>query len=446
MFNHVFHKLFRIGQPGKLPDDPGPILRMGFGLIFVFVVGGFSWMAFAPLEGAVVSEGVVKVRNERIPIQHSKGGVVSGLHVRDGATVKPGQALFEISEPSRLAGFQSSRYQQVSEQARNARLRSEQMFSPRVVFPPSVLSRMDDREVAAIVQQEETVFRNRRDALVTAEAAMKREMALIHQERTQLNERSQMQKEAVQLANEQLVANEDLVSMGFVSRQRLLELRRAQVAEQASAGQLEADRLRADQRLAELDRRIAELRNRYLETAAQELKLSDDRLHQLEQQVSAQQSEVQRDTITATVEGTVINMRSLSVGTTIGPMQSVMEIVPSDDSLFVETPIEPRNIRYLHIGGAADIQVTGWNRRTMPLLRATVDYISADAVHLRDDLTAYVVRLKVDKQQPGGKAPIEPLKPGMQTIVYVRTPSRTILDYLFEPVIDSMRAAFREPT
>ncbi|MFO1320694.1 MAG: HlyD family type I secretion periplasmic adaptor subunit [Burkholderiales bacterium] len=444
MFDNAFHKLFRIGAPGKLPDDPGPILRLGFGLIFVFVVGGLSWMAFAPLEGAIVSEGVVKVRNERIPVQHSKGGVVSALHVRDGVTVKPQQALFEISEPSRLAGFQSSRYQQISERARNARLRSEQMFSPRVVFPPAVLSRMDDSEVVAIVQQEETVFRNRRDALVTAEAAMKREMALIHQERVQLNERSQMQKEAVLLANEQLSANEDLVSMGFVSRQRILELKRAQVAEQASAGQLEADRLRADQRLADLDRRVAELRNHYLETAAQELKASDDRLHQLEQQVSAQQSEVQRDTITAPVEGTVINMRSLSVGTTVGPMQTVMEIVPSDDSLFVETPVEPRNIRYLHLGGSADIQVTGWNRRTMPLLKATVDYISADAVHLRDDLTAYVVRLKVDRQQPG-KVTLEPLKPGMQTIVYVRTPSRTILDYLFEPVIDSMRAAFREP-
>ena len=52
MFDNAFHKLFRIGKPGKLPDDPGPILRLGFGLIFVFVVGGLSWMAFAPLEGA----------------------------------------------------------------------------------------------------------------------------------------------------------------------------------------------------------------------------------------------------------------------------------------------------------------------------------------------------------------------------------------------------------
>ncbi len=437
------HFIFRIGTPGKPPEDPGPILRWGFMLIGVFVFGGLAWMAMAPLEGAVVSEGVVKVRNERIPVQHPKGGIVSALRVKDGMSVRPGQSLFEISEPARLAGFQSIRYQHISETARNARLRSEQMLSSSVVFPPTVLGRAEDPEVAQMVQQEETVFRNRRDALLMAEQAMRREMSLIREERVQLNERSRMQKEAVSLATEQLTANEDLVALGFVSRQRMLELKRAQVSEQASAGQLEADRLRADQRLAELDRRVAELRNQFFEGVAQELKASDDRLHQLEQSMSAQQTEVQRDTITAPVEGTVMNMRSLSVGTAIAPMQTVMEIVPSDDSLFVEIPIQPRDIRYVHIGGRADVQISGWNRRTMPMLEASVDYISADVMRVRDDLTAYIVRLKI--QKPMSKGETEPLKPGMQTIVYVRTPAKTILDYLLEPLIDSMRSAFREP-
>jgi HlyD family type I secretion membrane fusion protein len=229
-----------------------------------------------------------------------------------------------------------------------------------------------------------------------------------------------------------------------VSRQRVLELKRTQVAERASAGELQAERLRADQRIAELDRRIAEQRNRFQENVAQELKSSDDRLYQLEQQVSAQRTEVQRDTITAPMDGTVMNLRSVSVGSALGPLQTVMEIVPTDDSQYIEVPIEPKDIRHVHVGGRADIQVTGWNRRTMPLLTATVDYVSADALKVRDTLTAYVVRLKVEKAASTGLT--EPLKPGMQTMVYVRTPSRTILDYMLEPVIDSMRTAFREPT
>ncbi|MBI1394530.1 MAG: HlyD family type I secretion periplasmic adaptor subunit [Betaproteobacteria bacterium] len=439
----VFHTFFRIGHAGHLPDDPGPILRLGFTIIFLFVGGALSWMALVPLDGAIVSEGVVKVTNERIPIQHAKGGVVSALHVKDGATVKAGQPLFEISEPSRLAGFQSTRYQQISELARNARLRSEQLLSERVVFPSTVLARADDPEVAQVIGQEEAVFRNRRDALLDAEQAMRREMALIRLERKQLAARATMQKEAVSLTNEQLVANEDLMSKGFVSRQRILELKRAHVAEQASAGQLEADRLRAEQRLAELERSIAQQRNHFLETVAQELKSSDDRLHQLEQLMSAQQSDVARDTVVAPIGGVVMNMRSLSVGTTVGPLQTVMEIVPSDDALYIETPVVPRNIRYVQVGGPAEVQVSGWNRRTMPMLTAKVDYISADVVRVKDDMTAYVVRLKVEK--PASNGPVEPLRPGMQAMVYLRTPSHTVLDYLLEPVIDSMRAAFREP-
>jgi HlyD family type I secretion membrane fusion protein len=312
------------------------------------------------------------------------------------------------------------------------------------VFPPTVQSKAEDPEIAQIIEQEEMVFRNRRDALESAEYAMRREMQLIREERIQLAERAEMQKTAVSLASEQLSANEELVALGFVSRQRVLELKRTQVAERASAGELQAERLRADQRIAELDRRIAEQRNRFQENVAQELKSSDDRLYQLEQQVSAQRTEVQRDTITAPMDGTVMNLRSVSVGSALGPLQTVMEIVPTDDSQYIEVPIEPKDIRHVHVGGRADIQVTGWNRRTMPLLTATVDYVSADALKVRDTLTAYVVRLKVEKAASTGLT--EPLKPGMQTMVYVRTPSRTILDYMLEPVIDSMRTAFREPT
>jgi biotin carboxyl carrier protein len=222
----------------------------------------------------------------------------------------------------------------------------------------------------AIMQQEETVYRNRRDALQQAESAMRYEQSLIRKELVQLDERAAMQREAVDLAGQTLAANEDLVAQGFVSRQRVLELKRAHVAEESGLGALEGDRLRADQRLADLSRRVAELRNRFQESVAQELKASDERLHQLEQSVSAQQSEVQRDSITAPIAGTVINMRALSVGTAVGPLQTVMELVPTDDSMFIEAPVEPRMLD--------DIKKTLW--AAADKLRANMD--AAEYKHL----------------------------------------------------------------
>jgi biotin carboxyl carrier protein len=303
-----------------------------------------------------------------------------------------------------------------------------------------------DAEVVAIMQQEDTVFRNRRDALVSAEQAMRREMALIRKELVQLNERTAMQREAVGLAGETLAANEDLVAKGFVSRQRVLELKRAQVAEESSFGAIEADRLRADQRLADLSRRMAELRNRFLENVAQELKASDERLHQLEQTVTAQQSEVQRDSITAPMAGTVMNLRSLSIG------RHRRRAAPDRHG---DRAVRRRRLRRgarrteghpLRAGGrprrrAGDRlepphDADAHRRRRLRVARRRPRPRGPHGVHRP--------RLKVEKARSTGV--VEPLKPGMQTIVYLRTPSRTVLDYLLEPLIDSMRTAFREPT
>jgi multidrug efflux pump subunit AcrA (membrane-fusion protein) len=106
--------------------------------------------------------------------------------------------------------------------------------------------------------------------------------------------------------------------------------------------------------------------------------------------------------------------------------------------------VAPKDVRYIKIGERAELQVAGWNRRTMPMLEGQVEYVSPDALKLANDRVAFVVRVKIGKAT--GPGIVEPLKPGMQTIVYLRTGPRTLLDFMLEPVIDSMRSAFRAPS
>lgn len=438
----AFHKLFRIGAPGQVPDDPRPLLRWGLGIVVVFIFGGLLWMGLAPIEGAVVGEGTVKVVTDRVAIQHAKGGIVSALQVKDGDQVATGQTLASLTEPSRLAAYESLRFLHDSETARNARLRSEQLLADAVAYPPAILARKGEAGIALVIRQENKVFENRRGTLRAAEAAMRKEMQSIVREQGTLSTRARTQEESARLAAEQLALNEDLAAKGFVSRSRILDLKRARAAEEASAGELAADHLKAEQRQAELELRLAELKNRFFETVAQELKASDERLYQLQQQLAAQEADVRRDTVAAPVAGTVINLRTLAPGSAVGPLQTMMEIVPSADSVYIEAGVAPRDIRYVKQGGRAEIQVAGWNRRTMPLLVGHVEYIAADAVRVKEDQLAFAVRVRVTGTEGGGEP--EPLRPGMQAMVYLRTPARTLLDYLLEPVVDSMRSAFRE--
>ena len=66
------------------------------GLFFVVFLG---WAAFAPLDAAAITEGVVSVAGNRQAVQPRNGGVVTELNVDEGQTVKRDEVLLKIGTP-----------------------------------------------------------------------------------------------------------------------------------------------------------------------------------------------------------------------------------------------------------------------------------------------------------------------------------------------------------
>ena len=75
---------------GALADAVGPAIpfmdRPSLdGLLSLVFFGGFGvWSFTAPLNGAVVANGIVKVDGNRKSVQHLDGGIVKELRVREG--------------------------------------------------------------------------------------------------------------------------------------------------------------------------------------------------------------------------------------------------------------------------------------------------------------------------------------------------------------------------
>src|SRR4029078_9071232 len=69
------------------------IVRTGL----LVIVGGSAalaaWAAYAPLSGAVIAPGYVKVDLNRKVVQHQEGGTVRAVRVRDGERVQQGQEV-----------------------------------------------------------------------------------------------------------------------------------------------------------------------------------------------------------------------------------------------------------------------------------------------------------------------------------------------------------------
>ncbi|MFS9599462.1 biotin/lipoyl-binding protein, partial [Klebsiella variicola] len=68
--------------------------------------GGFgAWAVTAPLNGADVANGYVRVEGTRKSIQHLDGGIVKQLNVREGDRVSEGDVLIRLDDSQARAEY-----------------------------------------------------------------------------------------------------------------------------------------------------------------------------------------------------------------------------------------------------------------------------------------------------------------------------------------------------
>jgi HlyD family type I secretion membrane fusion protein len=169
------------------------------------------------------------------------------------------------------------------------------------------------------------------------------------------------------------------------------------------------------------------------------------KLQGLREKVRAAGDVMKRTTITAPVAGTVVQLKANTVGGVVGPGQTILEIVPRDDELLVDARIAPNDIEHVKPDLPARVVMTGYSQRNQPRLMGTVRQVSSDRIlDTRTNQAYYLARIELSAETVRQVAPFISLKPGMPAEVMVMTTQRTFLDYLVEPLVNSIRRSFRE--
>jgi HlyD family type I secretion membrane fusion protein len=144
------------------------------------------------------------------------------------------------------------------------------------------------------------------------------------------------------------------------------------------------------------------------------------------------------------VAGEVVAMRFTSEGAVIGPREPILELVPADRALLIETQIRPEDINDVRAGASADLRFLAFKQRITPIAAGTVTYVSADRLEDQAKQTAYyLAHIKVAAEQLRAAGDLK-LRAGMPVEVFVKTADRTVLQYLMDPVTAYTRRAFRE--
>jgi HlyD family type I secretion membrane fusion protein len=437
--------LFLPGRELDPQQDARRIIRAGLIVIAVGVLGIGGWAAFAQLSGAIIAPGYVKVDLNRKTLQHQEGGTVRHIRVRDGDRVTQGQELMVLEDVRVDAAFDLLRTQHDSERAKAARLQAEASFQGAPAYPADVLARAKDPKVQEILQRESALFKARRDALESQIAVLRKQIVETQEEANALNDQVKAEQRALELQREELRVNEELMKQNYVQKTRVITLQRAVAEYEARHGEHRAEVSKARQRASELDLRILSMRNQYRQVATDELKEASSRIFDLEERLRPSKDASERQRIVAPISGEVVGLRVFTPGAVVGPRDVLLEIVPEEKRLIVEARIRPEDINHVRTGSVADIRLTAYQQRTTPLVEGTVTYVSADRLtEQQTGLAYYLINIDVPADALSAAGNLR-LQAGMPAEVFVRTDSRTTLDYLLAPFTAYVRRAFREP-
>jgi HlyD family type I secretion membrane fusion protein len=408
------------------------------------VVSVTAWVWIAPLSGAVIGPGQVKVDMNRKTVQHQEGGIVGEILVRDGSKVKAGQTLIMLRDVRVDAGNEAVRTQLDAELAKAARLAAEQSVAAEITFPAELMQRSSDPRVAELLKHETTVFRVRRESLTNQVALLRNQAREARDEIKARDVQLKADERAIKLQRDELAQNEKLAQEGFVSKTRLLVLQRELSQYESRRAEGSAELARAYQKVSDLELRAETLRSTFAQEASNELRQTTASIFELRERLRPAQDAEQRQRITAPASGEVVDLKVTSVGAVIAPREPILDIVPEDPDLLVEARVRPEDVSYVKIDSLADVRLTAFRQRITPTVEGKVVYISADRlVDKTTNAPYYAVHVRVPPEELRRAGDLK-LQAGMPAEVFIQTTARSALQYLLDPILGFLQRSLRE--
>ncbi|MGE8175700.1 HlyD family type I secretion periplasmic adaptor subunit [Pseudomonas fluorescens] len=429
--------------PERPERDAGYFARLGWILAVVGAGSFFLWASLAPLDQGIPVQGTVVVSGKRKAVQSMSGGVLSRILVREGEAVKQGQPLFRLDQTQVEADVQSLRAQYRMAWASLARWQSERDNLKQVSFPAE-LSNDPDPRLALVLEGQRQLFSSRREAFDREQAGMRAnieganaQLAGMRRARTDLTAQAESLRQ--QLTNLQPLADN-----GYIPRNRLMEFQRQLSQVQQQLAQNSGESGRVEQGILETRLKLQQHSEEYQKEVRSQLADAQLKSLTLEQQLTSAGFNLQQSEIVAPADGIAVNLGVHTEGAVIRPGETLLEIVPQGTRLEVEGHLPVNLIDKVGSHLPVDILFTAFNQSKTPRVPGEVSLISADQmVDEKTGVPYYVLRSSVSDvamEKLNGLV----IKPGMPAEMFVRTGERSLLNYLFKPLLDRAGSALTE--
>lgn len=431
-----------IDLPLAPTDFRKPIIA-GLAVIGIAFGGFGTWAALAPLDSAVVAQGMVVVESKRKTVQHREGGIVSQLLVKEGDTVQAGAVLARLQDAGAEAQMGNLMAQLDAKLAEQARLMAERDGLAAIALPADLEARRAEPKLAEILARQQDRFDERRKTLQNQVDILEARISQLESQKEGKVKLEDSKAEQLQLLKDEIEGLRSLTAKGYFPLNKLRASERELARMEGELGHDGAATSQLDKEIGETRLQIIQARQKAKDEAVAELAKVENEVNDLGAKLVTARDAVERLVVVAPVTGVVQSLKIAGQGAVVSPGGEVAEIVPDGDRLVVDAHVNPQDIDRVHEEQTAHLRFSTFASKSTPTIEGEVSVISADRITERDTKQSfYTARVEVPEDQLA-RLPRH-LKAGMPVEVMLEGGERTALQYMVKPLLDSFARSFKE--
>ncbi|WP_321779692.1 HlyD family type I secretion periplasmic adaptor subunit [Sulfurimonas sp.] len=371
-------------------------------------------------------------------IQNLEGGIVEEILISEGQLVKKGEVILKINNAKSLSSSKTNKMKFQELEAKKLRLFAEANQLNFQNLETTDLELKKQIILAKNLYESDKLEFNAKDNALIEQIQQRK------QEYKEAKARVTSFEKSLRYVSEEIKMTVPMVREGIKSKVDFLKLKR-------EANEIENNIIAAKLSLPRLSSAISEYRHKRLESkqifinsAKKELNEVTAEISRLKTQQIAFSDQVERTMVRSPVDGIVQKLFIHTVGGVVKPGADLVEIVPTNEKLYLEIKIKPSDIAFLHPGAAAKVKISAYDFAIHGGLEGKVLNISPDTITDKKENTFYIIHVVTTKNHLGTDDNPLQIIPGMTASVDIVTGQKTIMQYILKPILKSKQYVFSE--
>jgi len=393
-------------------------------IIFLFLVFGFIWAYVSKLDQVVTSEGRVISDSRLQVVEHFEGGRILKIHTKSGAEVKAGDLLVSLSPLQTQSELNIVKEQLAKTTLKIARLESE-YSAKEMVVPKDII-----QSFPSLYASEINLFQDRKRQF----------SAQLSQQNTEIiSAKSRISSSSVGLsaAEEEFRAVEQLVNKG-------LEARLSLVRAEKSLSEARTALIVAKEDLSKAEFARVNLTQQYRSEILKDLTEARSEFSKAKENIPISADRADRTQVRSPIDGIVNRVLVTTEGESVNSGKPIVEIVPLDAVVLVETKISPADIGFIRQNQKAMLKFTSYDFSIFGSMEGHVSIIGSDSIQEQSGNSFYLVKIDLPMSYISYGSERLNIIPGMVAQVDIITGKRSVIDYIFSPITKVLKTSMRE--